>query len=71
MNQTEQLCDGVYMDTRGKLECYTSIIHVLDKLEQDTHLGQITYLFSLLINQEISFVIQGNITRTYEVGQFK
>lgn len=70
MQAADKSATTLYYDVRNSLICYTSIIHVLDKLEQETHLSQISSLFAPMISEEINFALQGNLTRVVQNGKF-
>lgn len=69
MQQQDHSHTSLYFEMRSDLACYTSIIHVLDKLERETQLNKVSHLFNVMIKNEITFAIQGKISRAQEARE--
>mgnify|MGYP006978832955 CR=1 FL=1 len=59
----------MYASLQSELSCYTSIVHVLDKLEDDNELSGITRLFGNLLHAEIHYAVTGTLTRAAKAEQ--
>lgn len=63
MQTTHPTDSNVFNKLHTELNCFTSIVHILEKLEQDKDLMKITKLFSNLFNSEICYAIKGLLNR--------
>lgn len=61
----------IYQTLQGDLNCFNSIISVLEKLEEDNELSNISNFFSGLIAKEMVYAVTGKVIRAQKDQEHK